>query len=104
MGPTEPPPASPFDENHLTLRHWMLLLVGPSLLGGLIGALLLTLLPEHYFARIVPWLLLLAALLYWLQPRLRKWLGRLRGLVAGVAPLAELVVAVEESVRMLAGG
>ncbi len=38
------------------------------------------------------------------QSRLRKWLTRLRGLVAGVAPLAELVVAVEESVRMLAGG
>ncbi|WP_042386950.1 hypothetical protein [Streptacidiphilus melanogenes] len=38
------------------------------------------------------------------QSRLRKWLTRLRGLVAGVAPLAELVVAVEESVRMLLGG
>jgi hypothetical protein len=38
------------------------------------------------------------------QTRLRKWLTRLRGLVAGVAPLAELVVAVEESVRMLTGG
>jgi hypothetical protein len=36
--------------------------------------------------------------------RLKKWLGRLTGLVARVAPLAEIVVAVEESVRLLAGG
>jgi len=56
-------------------RPWMLLLLGPSLLGGLIGSLLLTLLPENYFALVVPWLLLLASLLYWLQPWLKKWLG-----------------------------
>jgi uncharacterized protein len=57
-------------------RAWVLLLLGPSLLGGLIGSLLLTRLPEGYFAIIVPWLLLTAALLYLLQPHLSKILKR----------------------------
>lgn len=56
-------------------RPWLFLLLGPSILGGWAGALLLTRLPAHYFAIIVPWLLLLAATLFLLQPRLAKWLA-----------------------------
>src|SRR5215471_10620614 len=37
---------------------WLRLLVGPSLLGGLVGALLLTGLPSDYFKALIPWLLL----------------------------------------------
>ncbi len=56
-------------------RSRILLLLGPSLVGGLLGSLLVTLLPEKYFAALVPWLILLAALLFMLQPRLLKWSG-----------------------------
>ena len=42
-------------------RRWLNLLVGPSLIGGTIGSLLVTRLPAKYFALLVPWLILLAA-------------------------------------------
>jgi uncharacterized membrane protein YfcA len=45
-------------------RRWLYLLVGPSLVGGVIGALLVTRLDSAYFAALVPWLLLTAALLF----------------------------------------
>jgi uncharacterized membrane protein YfcA len=45
-------------------RRWLLLLVGPSLVGGVIGALLVTRLDSKYFAVLVPWLLLTAAILF----------------------------------------
>jgi uncharacterized membrane protein YfcA len=44
--------------------RWLYLLVGPSLMGGVIGALLVTRLDSAYFAALVPWLLLTAALLF----------------------------------------
>jgi uncharacterized membrane protein YfcA len=42
-------------------RRWLVLLIGPSLIGGTIGSLLVTRLPARYFAVLVPWLILLAA-------------------------------------------
>jgi uncharacterized membrane protein YfcA len=45
-------------------RCWLYLLVGPSLAGGVIGALLVTRLDPAYFAALVPWLLLVAAILF----------------------------------------
>jgi uncharacterized membrane protein YfcA len=48
--------------------RWLRLLIPPSLLGGLVGALLLTRLPARYFALVVPWLLLAASLLFLVQP------------------------------------
>jgi uncharacterized membrane protein YfcA len=51
---------------------WLRLLTIPSLLGGLVGAFLLILLPGSYFVIVVPWLLLLAALLFLLQPTLAR--------------------------------
>jgi Sulfite exporter TauE/SafE len=45
-------------------RRWLYLLVGPSLAGGAIGALLVTRLDPTYLAALVPWLLLTAALLF----------------------------------------
>jgi uncharacterized membrane protein YfcA len=44
-------------------RRWFVLLVGPSLIGGIIGALLMTQFPDA-FAGLVPWLLLLAAVVF----------------------------------------
>jgi uncharacterized membrane protein YfcA len=45
-------------------RRWLYLLIGPSLVGGVIGALLVTRLDPAYFVALVPWLLLTAALLF----------------------------------------
>jgi uncharacterized membrane protein YfcA len=63
--------------------RWLLLLGGPSLLGGLAGALLLTRLDPRYFAALVPWLLLTASLLFLAQPALA---ARLRPGPAGAFP------------------
>jgi uncharacterized membrane protein YfcA len=51
-----------------TSGRWLALLVGPSLAGGLVGSLLVTRLKEAYFAALIPWLILTAALLFLLQP------------------------------------
>jgi uncharacterized membrane protein YfcA len=45
-------------------RRWLLILAGPSLVGGVIGSLLVTRLPPSYFAALVPWLLLTAAVVF----------------------------------------
>ncbi len=42
-------------------HRWLLLLIGPSFLGGIVGSLLVTRLPPRYFAALVPWLILTAA-------------------------------------------
>jgi uncharacterized membrane protein YfcA len=54
-------------------RPWLLLLLGPSLVGGLVGSLLLVRRPD-IFPAVVPWLLLAAAVLFLAQPRLSRWL------------------------------
>jgi uncharacterized membrane protein YfcA len=57
-------------------RRWILLLTIPSLLGGITGALLITKLPEAVFKILVPWLVLLAALLFLLQPAVTRLMKR----------------------------
>ncbi|MFO0881366.1 MAG: sulfite exporter TauE/SafE family protein [Gemmataceae bacterium] len=52
--------------------RWIRLLIGPSIVGGILGSLLVTLLPKSFFNALVPWLLLTAALLFMLQPWLSK--------------------------------
>ncbi|MGD9723113.1 MAG: sulfite exporter TauE/SafE family protein [Pirellulales bacterium] len=56
-------------------RRWALLLAGPSLLGGLIGSLLVVALPPELFKIAVPWLILGAALLFALQPQIGRRFG-----------------------------
>ncbi len=53
-------------------RHWTALLVGPSLIGGLVGSLLLTRFDEKYFQYLIPWLFLTAALLFMVQPAVAR--------------------------------
>lgn len=50
------------------VRSWLVVLALPSIAGGALGAFLLTRLHEQVFARLVPWLILLATLLFLLQP------------------------------------
>jgi uncharacterized membrane protein YfcA len=56
-----------------TARRWTLLLIGPSLLGGIIGSLLITEVDARYFQLLVPWLILTAALLFLIQPAVTRW-------------------------------
>ncbi len=60
------------------IRHewyWSTRLLLPSLLGGLLGSTLVVALPAESFKIAVPWLILAAALLFALQPRIARWLG-----------------------------
>jgi uncharacterized membrane protein YfcA len=57
-------------------RRWILLLTVPSLLGGLAGALLITQLDEAIFKALVPWLVLLAATFFFLQPTISRLVRR----------------------------
>jgi uncharacterized membrane protein YfcA len=69
-------------------RHWLKTLLVPSLAGGALGSVLLLLTPERIFARLAPYLVLFATLLFLFQvvasrrkgeapapgvPRLSRW-------------------------------
>jgi uncharacterized protein len=54
------------------LRRFLVWLLPPSIAGAVIGTLLVTRLPPEYFNRLVPWLILTAAVLFTLQPYLTK--------------------------------
>jgi uncharacterized membrane protein YfcA len=62
------------DEMRASSR-WLALLIWPSLLGGVVGSLLVTELDARYFSALVPWLLLTAALLFLLQPAVARLAG-----------------------------
>lgn len=49
---------------------------GASIGGGLLGGYLVTVVPNHVFSALVPWLVLLATLLFWQGQRLMSCLGR----------------------------
>jgi uncharacterized protein len=73
------------------MRRWIWLLSGPSVLGGLIGSLLVIWWPESFKA-LVPWLILTAAALFAAQPLVARLTGiggpgtkvTLRGEIAAV--------------------
>lgn len=54
-------------------RVWARVLVVPSLLGGLLGAWLLTRSTDAQFDAVVPWLVLGATLLFLAQKRIGRW-------------------------------
>lgn len=56
-------------------RRHLVTLWPPSLLGGVVGSLLLIRMPESVFAGAVPWLLITASVLLLLQRPLMRWLG-----------------------------
>ena len=55
-----------------TVKPWLGRFGLVSVLGGLLGALLLTVTDEKVFSRLVPWLLLFATVLFMTQPLFRK--------------------------------
>lgn len=54
---------------------WTKLLLPPSLIGGLVGSLLVVVLPGEIFKAAVPWLILTAAVLFAIQPSIARWTG-----------------------------
>ncbi len=56
-------------------RQHLIRLLPPSLLGGIIGSLLVIRLPEKVFANMIPWLLILASTLMLIQRPVQRWLG-----------------------------
>ncbi|WP_425616728.1 sulfite exporter TauE/SafE family protein [Anatilimnocola sp. NA78] len=66
--------------------RWLILLIAPSLVGGVIGTLLVTRLPDSYFKALIPWLILLASSLFALQPLLARKKGDLPATGAEPAP------------------
>ena len=56
------------------LRHYLVWLVPPSFVGGVLGAWLLVRFPQQ-FSQLVPWLILTAAVLFTLQPSVARWLA-----------------------------
>ncbi|MCC7083378.1 MAG: sulfite exporter TauE/SafE family protein [Pirellulales bacterium] len=54
--------------------HWMRWLLPPSLVGGIIGAILLNSYRDA-FRSLVPWLIFSAAMLFALQPQIARWTG-----------------------------
>jgi len=56
-------------------REHLIRLLPPSFLGGIVGSLLLTRLPEKVFAGLVPWLLIGASTLLLVQKPIARWVG-----------------------------
>lgn len=56
-------------------RRWIAVLAWPSLIGGALGSLLVTRLPDRYFEAAVPWLILTATILFLTQPALARLSG-----------------------------
>jgi hypothetical protein len=65
-----------FREDIKKLQRWLLWLMIPSLLGGIVGAMILLRTPEKTFARIVPLLILGATLLLAAQELISRRLNR----------------------------
>lgn len=68
----------------------LLLLLPPSLMGGIIGSILLIRLPEKVFADLVPWLLIVASTLLMAQRPLMRYLGAHRHANPSKATLASI--------------
>ena len=61
------------DEMRDTPKHYLYLLI-PSLIGGVIGAVLLRRTPDKSFAALVPFLVLFATILFIVQGPIQRWL------------------------------
>jgi uncharacterized membrane protein YfcA len=68
---------------------WPMALAG--LLGGTVGAVMLLNTPQRTFMRLVPWLLLVAALIFAASGPVSRWLQRRKGAMAGQPPHLRLV-------------
>jgi len=81
-----------FRRDLASIHRWIPVLVPPSIVGGLLGSLLVTRLPARYFDAMVPWLILTAALLFLFQPLLAQRAAADDKHTAGTATVAAVVV------------
>ena len=72
-------------------RSRVLLLAAPSVLGGVLGAFLLLVLPQRYFSAIVPVLIGMAVVLVVVQPWLTRHLSEVTGMHAAARILVPLL-------------
>ena len=56
-------------------KKMITLLILPSLIGGMLGTWLVVTQPAKVFQTLVPWLILVATVLFLLQPTITKWTG-----------------------------
>lgn len=68
--------------------RWLLI---PSLVGAVIGSLLVIVLPPVWFSRLVPWLILAAAVLFAAQPAIARLFSGGRGSESSLPPRASSV-------------
>ncbi|WP_010583556.1 sulfite exporter TauE/SafE family protein [Schlesneria paludicola] len=55
--------------------RWITPLIIPSLMGSVVGTLLVVTQPEKQFQQMVPWLILVASALFLMQPAITRWTG-----------------------------
>jgi uncharacterized membrane protein YfcA len=72
---------------------WAVWLLVPSLLGALLGAMLVLVLPTQWFDACVPWLILTAAIVFALQPQLAQFAGTARRAASDAATASPLASA-----------
>lgn len=71
------------------VRAWMVRLGAISLVGGLLGGLLLVRTSDESFMRLLPWLMLLAATMFTFGGQITGWARRQRPSAALVAPAGD---------------
>jgi len=64
-----------FREHIRMVKPWLVRFLPVSLLGGVLGSVLLTRTSEHAFAGVVPWLILFATVLFLAQGAFRRFAG-----------------------------
>jgi uncharacterized membrane protein YfcA len=84
-------------------RTWVVALSLPSLLGGIAGAWLLTITPEERFARLVPFLVLAATLLFLAQRPILAGISRLRAAPIGGEKPGPVFFAIQFGVAVYGG-
>lgn len=72
-----------YRKEYVEARSFALKLLPPSVVGGLVGSLLVVLFPRQ-FGPLVPWLILTAAVLFLVQHPLNRFLAKRREAVANV--------------------
>jgi uncharacterized membrane protein YfcA len=85
-------------------RGLLFLLVGTSLIGGILGAILLLRTPQSTFVRLIPYLLLMATLLFTFSPRITTAL-RVRSIdKTTLAPRMLIVISLAQLAISIYGG
>jgi len=92
-----------YRDDRAGLPTWARWLALPSVVGAAIGTLLLLRLPPAWFEGLVPWLILLAAALFAVQPRVAAWAGSGRQAAVSTASVPAGRIALACGLQLLVG-